>query len=140
MATLTLAAPGYRTAHVIASDDAYVEMAAELGREFASRAAEYDNDNRFVHENFDRLRERGYLRLPVPEELGGMGAWMRQVCYAQAELAKYCASTALAVNMHLYLVLANVFRWRRGAPAQGILRRVVSEGIVLMTSGGSDGI
>jgi alkylation response protein AidB-like acyl-CoA dehydrogenase len=66
---------------------------------------------------------------------------MRQVCYAQAELAKRCASTALAVNMHHYLVLANVYRWRQGAAAaEGVLRRVANEGIVLMTSGGSDGI
>ncbi len=66
---------------------------------------------------------------------------MRQACYAQAELARGCASTALAVNMHHYLVLANVFRWKNGAAAaEGLLRRVASEGIVLMTSGGSDGI
>lgn len=66
---------------------------------------------------------------------------MRQVCYAQAELAKHCASTALAVNMHLYLVLANSFRWRNGAAvAETVLRRVANDGIVLMTSGGSDGI
>ena len=85
------------------------------------------------------MREQGYLRLAVPVELGGLGASMRQVCYAQAELAKHCAS-ALAVNMHLYLVLANAYRWRHGAPVEGVLRRVADDGIVLMTSGGSDGI
>ena len=47
-----------------------------------------------------------------PVELGGLGASMRQVCYAQAELAKHCASTALAVNMHLYWtgIAADLFR------------------------------
>jgi alkylation response protein AidB-like acyl-CoA dehydrogenase len=122
-------------------DEAFVPLAAALGAEFAPRAAEHDRDNTFVYENFARMREEGYLRLAVPAELGGYGATMRQVCYAQAELARSCASTALAVNMHLYLTLANVFRWRRGAPgAEGLLRRVASEGVVLMTSGGSDGI
>lgn len=87
------------------------------------------------------MREAGYLRLAVPEELGGLGASMRQVCYAQAELARGCASTALSVNMHHYLVLANVYRWRHGAAAaEGLLRRVAADGVVLMTSGGSDGI
>ena len=122
-------------------DDAFVPLAAELGAEFASRAAAHDRDNSFVHENFERMREAGYLRLAVPTELGGLGATMRQVCFAQAELARDCASTALAVNMHLYLTLSNVFRWRKGAPgAECVLRRVASDGIVLMTSGGSDGI
>jgi acyl-CoA dehydrogenase len=122
-------------------DDAFVSLAASLGAEFAPHAATHDRDNTFVYENFDRMREAGYLRLAVPAELGGLGASMRQVCFAQAELARSCASTALAVNMHLYLTLSNVFRWRRGAPgAEGTLRRVADEGIVLMTSGGSDGL
>jgi alkylation response protein AidB-like acyl-CoA dehydrogenase len=131
----------YRPAPVQPDDDRFVALAAELGQEFSTRAAEHDRENSFVAENFDRLRERDYLRLAAPVELGGLGASMRQVCYAQAELAKHCASTALAVSMHLYLVLANAYRWRRGAAAaEGVLRRVANDGIVLMTSGGSDGI
>lgn len=122
-------------------DEAFVSLAAELGADFKPHASRHDRDNTFVYTNFDRMRDAGYLRLAVPEELGGLGASMRQVCFAQAELARSCASTALAVNMHLYLTLANVFRWRRGAPgAEGVLRRVANEGLVLMTSGGSDGI
>ena len=131
----------FRPAAVAAEDDRFVPLAAELGEGFAERAAEHDRENTFVAENFEMIRERGYLRLAVPSELGGLGASMRQVCYAQAELAKHCASTALAVNMHHYLVLANAYRWRHGATAaEGVLRRVAAEGIVLMTSGGSDGI
>ena len=126
---------------VRSDDDRFVGLAAELGREFAPRAAQHDRENSFVQENFEDMREAGYLRLAVPEELGGLGASMRQVCYAQAELAKYCASTALAVNMHLYLTLVNAYRWRRGVgSAEGPLRKVATEGIVLMTSGASDGI
>ena len=106
-------------------DDAFVALAAELGAEFAPTAAAHDRDKTFVYENFARMREAGYLRLAVPAALGGAGATMRQVCFAQAELARSCASTALAVNMHQYLVLSNVFRWRRGAPgAEALLRRI----------------
>lgn len=122
-------------------DDAFVALAASLGEEFAPHAATHDRDNSFVFDNFTAMRAAGYLKLAVPQELGGLGASMRQVCFAQAELARYCASTALAVNMHLYLTLSNVFRWHKGAPgAEGVLRRVADEGIVLMTSGGSDGL
>lgn len=124
-----------------AGDNAFVALAASLGSVFAPLAADHDRENTFVYENFDLMRDAGYLRLAVPRELGGLGATMRQVCFAQAELARHCASTALAVNMHLYLSLSNVFRWRRGAPgAEAVLRRVANEGLVLMTSGGSDGI
>jgi alkylation response protein AidB-like acyl-CoA dehydrogenase len=140
MITSPATKPGFRPAPVVSEDDRFVALAAELGQEFSRRAAEHDRENSFPGENFERMRERGYLRLAVPAELGGLGATMRQVCYAQAELAKHCASTALAVNMHLYLVLANAYRWRQGAPVEGVLRRVADEGIVLMTSGGSDGI
>jgi alkylation response protein AidB-like acyl-CoA dehydrogenase len=140
MITSPATKPGFRPAPVVSEDDRFVALAAELGQEFSRRAAEHDRENSFPGENFTRMRERGYLRLAVPTELGGLGASIRQVCYAQAELAKHCASTALAVNMHLYLVLANAYRWRQGAPVEGVLRRVADEGIVLMTSGGSDGI
>ncbi len=94
----------FRPAPAALDDDRFVALATELGRQFAGRAAEHDRENSFVAENFKRMREEGYLRLAVPADLGGLGASMRQVCYAQAELAKHCASTALAVNMHLYLV------------------------------------
>jgi acyl-CoA dehydrogenase len=87
------------------------------------------------------MRQAGYLRLAVPEALGGLGATLRQACYAQAELARHCASTALAVNMHVYLTLVQRFGWKQGsAAAERVLRRVADEGIVLMTSGASDGI
>jgi acyl-CoA dehydrogenase len=43
--------------------------------------------------------------------------------------------------MHLYLTLANVYRWKHGVTAvEPLLRRVAGEGLVLMTSGGSDGL
>jgi alkylation response protein AidB-like acyl-CoA dehydrogenase len=137
----TLSEQSWRPQPVHPDDDAFVALAAELGGEFTTRAAAHDRENTFVHENFERMEQAGYMRLAVPVELGGLGATMRQVCFAQAELARGCAATALAVNMHHYLVLSQGFRWRRGiAGAEAVLRRVASEGLVLMTSGGSDGI
>ena len=120
-------------------DDKFVGLARELGEAFAPRAAAHDLDNTFVSENYDDMRDAGYLRLAVPEELGGLGASIHQVCYAQAELARHCGATALAVNMHLYITLLQAFRRRSGAPdAEGVLRRVNDDGVILMTSGGSD--
>jgi acyl-CoA dehydrogenase len=137
----TLGDATFRPHPVYPDDDRFVGLAAELGAEFAERAAQHDRENSFVTENYDLLRQRRYTALAVPEELGGLGASLRQVCFAQAELAKYCASTALAINMHIYGTLTNAYNWRHGAEAAGkTLRRVVDEGLIIMTSGGSDGI
>ena len=120
-------------------DDRFVGLAAEMGVVAAEHADEHDHDATFVGEAYDAMRASGYLRLAVPTELGGLGASIRQVCYAQAELARHDGATALASTMHLYNTLAQVFRWRSGAPdAEGVLRRVAAEGLVIATSGGSD--
>src|SRR5215207_4511122 len=122
---MTTAAPAYRPAPARSGDDRFVPLAAELGAQFAERAAEHDRDNTFVEESYALLRDSGYTALAIPEELGGMGASLRQVCYAQAELARYCGATALAVNMHIYLTLTNIYRWKNGAAGvDGLLRRV----------------
>jgi acyl-CoA dehydrogenase len=122
-------------------DDRFVGLASELAERFAARAAQHDRDNTFVSENFEAVRASRYTALAVPTALGGLGASMRQVCYAQAALARGCASTALAINMHVYLTLANVYRWKRGdAGPEGLLRRVANEGLLLMSSGASDGL
>jgi acyl-CoA dehydrogenase len=120
-------------------DDRFVALAAEVGAVAAAHADAHDRDATFVSEAYDAMRANGYLRLAVPEDLGGLGASMRQVCYAQAELARHDGATALAVAMHLYLTLMQGFRRRQGAAdAEAVLRRVAEEGLVIATSGGSD--
>ena len=116
MNTLSAVKPGFRPAPAQPDDDRFVALAAELGHEFSGQAAEHDRENTLRRPRTSRgCASRVTSASRCPTELGGLGASMRQVCYAQAELAKHCASTALAVNMHLYLVLANTYRWRHGA-------------------------
>jgi acyl-CoA dehydrogenase len=75
----------------------------------------------------------------VPAELGGDGATIRQTAMAQRELAHHCASTALASAMHQHVVLFTAWRYRRGLPgAEGTLKRVADDGIVLVSTGGAD--
>jgi alkylation response protein AidB-like acyl-CoA dehydrogenase len=120
-------------------DTRFVGLAAEIGAVAAKHAVDHDREATFVAEAYAAMKERGYLALAVPEELGGPGGTLRQICYAQAELARHDGATALAVTMHLYLTAMQAFRYRAGAPdAEAVLRRVVDEGIVIATSGGSD--
>ena len=116
-----------------------VAWAAEIGGAISCDAARHDHDGTFVAEAYERMKTAGYLALAVPTELGGRGATIRQVAMAQRELARHCASTALASVMHHHVVLFNAWRRRRGLPgAEATLRRVVDDGIVLVSTGGAD--
>ncbi len=66
------------------------------------RGATYDQENTFFTEDFEELRDAGYLTLPVPPEYGGQGLDLAGVAQQQRRLAYYAAPTALALNMHLY--------------------------------------
>jgi alkylation response protein AidB-like acyl-CoA dehydrogenase len=69
---------------------------------FSRRAPQYDRDNAFFSEDFEELRQAGYLRLAVPKELGGAGLSLAGVAQEQRRLGYHAAPTALAINMHLY--------------------------------------
>lgn len=127
------------TAVLPITDDEVVALAADAGRVAATFDAEHDRDATFVTEAYDHMHASGYLALPVPVELGGRGASMRQVVLGQLELGRHSGATALASTMHLYLTFVQCWRHRRGAPdAAGVLGRVLGERLVLATSGGSD--
>jgi len=68
------------------------------------RAAGYDRDNRFFSEDFEELKQAGYLQINVPKEFGGQGLTLAEVCQEQRRLAYRAPATALAINMHLYWV------------------------------------
>jgi len=74
----------------------------DLVARFGERAATYDRENRFFHEDFEELRQAGYLNLAVPREFGGEGMSLAAVCQEQRRLAYRAPATALATNMHFY--------------------------------------
>jgi len=75
-----------------------------LLKRFDERATEYDRDNAFFTEDFEELRERGYLLASVPSEFGGGGLDLRQINQLQRQIAYVAPATAVAVNMHHYFV------------------------------------
>ena len=78
------------------------------------RAPIYDQANRFFTEDFEELKNAGYLTMPVPQELDGPGMTLAEVCREQRRLAYHAAPTALAMNMHLYWVGVAAHLWRSG--------------------------
>jgi len=81
---------------------------------FEARARRYDEQNVFFADDFRELREAGYLRLAVPEELGGFGLTLAEAVREQRRLAYHAAPTALAINMHLYWTGVAADLWRAG--------------------------
>lgn len=105
-------------------------LSEERLERFAMRASQYDRDNRFFSEDFDELRDAGYLRLAVPTEFGGAGLSLSQVVQEQRRLAYYAAPTALAINMHIYWTGTAADLWRRGDKSQRWLLEAASAGEV----------
>lgn len=101
-----------------------IDIAAALAEEFRQGAAEYDRTGDFPSANYERMRTEGYLRALVPAELGGLGAGILEMSHAQQALARGCASTALAVNMHQFQVgfMADGWRKTRAPAAEKALR------------------
>ena len=105
-------------------------------------AAEADDHDRFVAENYARLRAAGLVEAGVPRELGGGGAEVAELAEMLRILAHGCSSTALAFAMHTHQVAIPAWRWRHRqvAAMEPLLRRIAAERLVLLSSGGSDWI
>jgi alkylation response protein AidB-like acyl-CoA dehydrogenase len=109
-----------------------VELAGRLADTFAERAAEHDRENTFPVENYEDLRASGYLKLTVPEELGGGGATLPELVLAQERLAMGDGSTALAVNMHVSPIgqWASIWRDTRDEQLEELLRDVAAGKVI----------
>ncbi len=119
-----------------------VETAHNLAPKLAVRAAEIDQNDRFVSENYALLKEAGLVEAGVPHELGGGGAEIAELAEMLRVLARACGSTALAFSMHTHQVAIPAWRWRhqKVAAVEPLLKRVAADKIILLSSGGSDWI
>ena len=77
----------------------------ELAADFATRSARHDRDASHPIENYDRLRQEGFLHLTIPREWGGSGHNFLTHTIAYEALGRGCPSTALAFNMHASVVM-----------------------------------
>ncbi len=117
----------------------WTDLANELGGSFAARAVKHDETDGFVAENYAALKERKVFAAGVPEELGGGGATVADLAGMLRTLAHHCSSTALALSMHTHLVATAAWRWKnQKAPVDGLLKRVATEDLVLVSTGGAD--
>ena len=124
------------------SGETVVETAHRLAPTLAERAADVDENDRFVAGNYELLKDAGLVEAGVPRELGGGGAEVPDLAEMLRTLARACGSTALAFSMHTHQVAIPAWRWRhqKVAAVEPLLRRVAAERLILLSSGGSDWI
>ena len=89
-------------------------LSGDILKHCLERAPRYDRENSFFTEDFQELRDAGYLTMPVPAELGGRGLTLAECVREQRQLAYHAAPTALAINMHLYWLGVAADLWRAG--------------------------
>jgi len=116
----------------------WLELIHELGREFEKRAAEHDEDDSFVSENYAALKQHRFFGAMVPEAFGGGGVSHSEMCEVLRTLAHYCSSTALAHSMHQHLVAAALWKFNHGQGGEPVLRNVAANQPVLVSTGAND--
>jgi butyryl-CoA dehydrogenase len=93
------------------------KTARELAtREIGPRAAEIDRSHKFPRDIFSRLGEVGLLGVMLPEKWGGAGMDALSYAVALEEIARACASTAVAMSVQCSLVCAPILH--EGSDAQ----------------------
>ncbi|MEZ5039780.1 MAG: acyl-CoA dehydrogenase family protein [Saprospiraceae bacterium] len=110
----------------------------ELGKDFADRAGHYDQTGTFVVENYEELKTHQFFSAMIPKELGGGGISHAEMCNIIRIMAHYCSSTALAFSMHQHLVAATVWKYKHKGEGVPLLKRVVEEQLVLISTGARD--
>jgi alkylation response protein AidB-like acyl-CoA dehydrogenase len=114
-------------------------LSDELIARCGDRAATYDRENRFFAEDFEELKQAGYLKMPIPRELGGLGMTLAEVCREQRRLAYRAPATALATNMHLYWMGVAADLYRLGDPSLTWMLREGAAGEVFAAGHGETG-
>ncbi|MFD0618709.1 acyl-CoA dehydrogenase family protein [Paenibacillus sp. GCM10027629] len=104
----------------------------KLAEILEQHASLHDREGSFPFENFEHLKEAGYLALTVPQEFGGEEASLYEMILAQERLAKGDGSTALAVGWHVSQVLQLRIKqsWPRELYAD-FCRRAVEDGAMI---------
>lgn len=77
-------------------------LSEDLLQRCLQRAPKYDSENSFFTEDFEELKEAGYLKMAIPTEYGGSGFTFAQTMQETRRLAYHAPPTAVALNMHVY--------------------------------------
>lgn len=122
----------------------FAELAEKHAADFAGRADDHDRHGTFPFENWDAMKQSGFLSACVPEELGGLGvARMIDVAAGFNRLARGDGSTTIGSHMHVLFGWTMGRTWRQGgrqaAVVEPLLRGMASGDVVLTVAGTESG-
>ncbi len=92
------------------------KMLKAMVRDFAEKelepiAAQIDEEARFPAESVKKAAELGLMGVGFPEEYGGGGGGVTEVCIVIEELGRVCASTATIIDCNLSLVGYPIYKF-----------------------------
>ncbi len=106
-----------------------VDLANRLGRdEFAPKAARWDREHEYPHENVEVMRRAGLLGMTIPKKFGGPERPLIDVVLAIEQIAKYCGVTARIVVETNMGAIGSIMAYGTEAQQREIARRVLEDG------------
>lgn len=106
-----------------------VNLADRMGREeFAPKAARWDRNHEYPHENVESLRCAGLLGMTIPKTFGGPERSLIDVVLVIEQIAKYCGVTARIVVETNIGALGCVMAYGTEVQQREISRRVLEDG------------
>jgi alkylation response protein AidB-like acyl-CoA dehydrogenase len=104
--------------------DAVRELCA---REFAPRAAAWDQEGTVPRDAVARLAEQGFLGMAIPEEWGGLGYESRAVVLVIEEIARVSAALAIMIAVHNSVGAYPIYRFGTDEQRKRFLPRLVTK-------------
>jgi alkylation response protein AidB-like acyl-CoA dehydrogenase len=114
-------------------------LTEDMLERFDQRAPVYDRENRFFDEDWEELKDSGYLLATALTEFGGSGLGLDEYSRLQQRIAYVAPATALAVNMHCYWTGVASDLIRRGDESCRFLLEKAAAGEVLCALHGEAG-
>jgi alkylation response protein AidB-like acyl-CoA dehydrogenase len=106
-----------------------VDLVDELGRkEFAEKAARWDENHEYPWDNIHKLRECDLLGMTIPEEYGGQGRSLFDAILAIETAAKYCGVTARVLVETNMGALGCVMAYGTDEQRKLVAGRILNEG------------
>jgi butyryl-CoA dehydrogenase len=107
------------------------EVRAFCEQEIAPFAAKADEEQIFPKENLEKLQKKGWWKIQLPEEYGGINYNTVQYSIIVEELCRVCGSTGLTVAAHNSLGVGPIYNFGTPEQRDRYLKRDLSEAVLV---------
>ena len=107
------------------------EVRAFCEKEIAPLAAKADEEQIFPKENLEKLQKKGWWKIQLPEEYGGINYNTVQYSIIVEELCRVCGSTGLTVAAHNSLGVGPIYNFGTPEQRDRYLKRDLSQAVLV---------